>query len=166
MTRIRLRRLRPSDAPALAAYRSRPEVARYQSWSDDFSLADAEALTAHEFGVEGEWSQLGVVRDNDLLIGDVGIHFDGARAEIGFTFAPEFQRHGYATEAVRAVVELLRKRGIREVIGVVDARNVSAIALLHRVGFALQRTETAEFKGAPCEEHVFALTLASPPAAL
>jgi RimJ/RimL family protein N-acetyltransferase len=165
MSRIRLRRLRLSDAPALAAYRSRPEVARYQSWSH-FSLADAEALTAHEFGVEGEWSQLAVVRDNDLLIGDVGIHFDGERAEIGFTFAPEFQRHGYATEAVRAVIDLLRKRGIREVIGIADARNVSAIALLRRLGFTLQRTETAEFKGAPCEEHVFALTLASASAAL
>ncbi len=158
MTRIRLRRLRLSDAPALAAYRSHPEVARYQSWSH-FSLADAEELVGHEFGVEGEWSQLAVVRDDDLLIGDVGIHFDGVRAEIGFTFAPESQRHGYATEAVRAVLDLLRKRGIREVIGIVDARNVSAIALLQRVGFALQRTETAEFKGAPCEEHVFALTL-------
>ena len=46
-----------------------------------------------------------------------------------------------------------------EVIGIVDARNVSAIALLQRVGFTLQRTDTGEFKGAPCEEHVFALTL-------
>jgi RimJ/RimL family protein N-acetyltransferase len=165
MSRIRLRRLRPSDAPILAAYRSRPEVARYQSWSH-FSLEDAEALTAHEFGVEGEWSQLAVVRDNDLLIGDVGIHLEGDRAEIGFTFAPEFQGHGYATEAVRAVVDLLRKRGICEVIGIVDARNASAIALLRRAGFTLQRTETAEFKGAPCEEHVFSLTLTSASGAL
>ena len=41
-----------------------------------------------------------------------------------------------------------------------------AIALLRRAGFMLQRTESAEFKGAPCEEHVFALTLTSASGAL
>ncbi len=50
--RLIVRRFRPGDAPALAAYRSDPDVARYQSWTPPVS-ADAAAelvsiLEAHQ----------------------------------------------------------------------------------------------------------------------
>jgi aminoglycoside 6'-N-acetyltransferase len=40
--RLIVRRFRPGDAAALAAYRSDPDVARYQSWTPPLS-ADAAA---------------------------------------------------------------------------------------------------------------------------
>ena len=42
--RLRLRRFRPKDAPAFAAYRSDPAVARYQGWSAPVSPQAAAAL--------------------------------------------------------------------------------------------------------------------------
>jgi len=36
--RLVIRRFRPEDAPAFAAYRSDPDVARYQSWTPPLSL--------------------------------------------------------------------------------------------------------------------------------
>ena len=49
--------------------------------------------------------------------------------------APEFQNRGYATEAVRALLEyLFDTLGKHRVFGSVDPRNRSSIRLLQRVG--------------------------------
>jgi RimJ/RimL family protein N-acetyltransferase len=40
--RLVLRPLQLDDAPAFAAYRSDPNVARYQSWDTTYALTDAE----------------------------------------------------------------------------------------------------------------------------
>ncbi|NPV69255.1 MAG: GNAT family N-acetyltransferase [Firmicutes bacterium] len=53
---------------------------------------------------------LSVRKDFGTLIGDCGIRFpagDDSQVEIGFTIAPAHQGHGYATEAVRAVLRYL-----------------------------------------------------------
>ena len=42
--RLRLRRFGRDDLPALVAYRSAPEVARYQSWDPSFSPADLDDI--------------------------------------------------------------------------------------------------------------------------
>src|SRR4051812_9183734 len=59
--RLRLRRLRREDAGGICAYRSRPEVARFQSW-ESFELADAARLIADQARVTpdtpGSWVQL------------------------------------------------------------------------------------------------------------
>jgi len=140
--RLVLRRFRDDDAPALAAYRSVPEVARYQSWDAPYPLGDALAFVAEAGHLDPEregWFQYAVQgRDNGLLVGDVAVNRgDGGRqAEIGFTFAPAFQGRGYATEAVRRVVRfLLIEEGLHRVHASLDARNERSAKLLERVGF-------------------------------
>ena len=44
--RLVLRRFRSSDAETLAAYRSDPDVARYQSWTPPVTLDQARAIVA------------------------------------------------------------------------------------------------------------------------
>jgi aminoglycoside 6'-N-acetyltransferase len=44
--RLVLRRFRPADAPAFAAYRSDPTIARCQSWQAPYPLERAESMTA------------------------------------------------------------------------------------------------------------------------
>jgi RimJ/RimL family protein N-acetyltransferase len=46
--RLRLRPFEPGDLPAFVAYRSSPEVARYQSWDSSYSMADAERFLAEQ----------------------------------------------------------------------------------------------------------------------
>jgi RimJ/RimL family protein N-acetyltransferase len=57
--RLRLRPFEAGDLPAFAAYRSHPDVARYQSWDTTFSLTDAERFLAEQnavtFGQPGAW---------------------------------------------------------------------------------------------------------------
>ena len=143
--RLILRRFVPTDAPALAHYRSLPEVARYQSWDTPFALERAEAFIAwlglHHPDTPGEWHQLAIAERGrpDVLIGDCGFHPHGDEprvADVGFTLDPALQGRGYATEAVGAVVRyLFAVRDKHRVVADCDTRNDASWRLLERLGF-------------------------------
>ena len=150
--RLVLRRFRAADAGTLAAYRSDPEVARYQSWTAPVTVEQARVIVASLAAGDPDrpgWFQYAIERTSDRVhIGDVGVdlHSNRRQADIGFTLAPAYQRHGYAAEAVRAVLDhLFRVRGLHKVSAEVDARNAASARLLERVGFAregLRRSHT------------------------
>jgi aminoglycoside 6'-N-acetyltransferase len=139
--RLVVRRFKAGDADAFAAYRSDPEVARYQSWDAPVSSADAARymadFAAAEEGVPG-WFQYAVaLRGNGTLIGDVAVclHDNGMQAELGFTLATAHQGKGYATEAARCVLDRLFGAGLHRVSAECDARNTASARLLERLRF-------------------------------
>ncbi len=77
--RVRINDLTLGDAQALFAYRSDPEVARYQSWSPasiDETRAFIARSTSAPFNRDDSWYQLAVRSANtDELLGDIGVHF-------------------------------------------------------------------------------------------
>lgn len=164
---LTLRQLREGDAAAVCAYRSLPEVARYQSW-EAFTLADAERLITNQVEIApnmpGTWLQLAVVETaTGTLIGDCGLHFrpdDTRQMELGVTFAPSHQRRGLATEALNCVLGYaFDVLGKHRVSAVTDAENVAAAALFRRLGFRQEGhfIEHVWFKGAWGSEFLFAL---------
>jgi len=159
-----LRRLRRSDLEAFQAYRSIPELGRYQGWSP---MSEAEALA---FLVEmegtalfqpGRWVQLGIADPSTkVLLGDIGLRLseDSQTAEVGFTLAPLAQGHGVASAAVQAALQLLfTATPVSLVVGITDARNTRSVRLLERLGFEGQETRKAIFRGEECMEQVFVL---------
>jgi RimJ/RimL family protein N-acetyltransferase len=140
--RLVLRRFRPADARTLAAYRTDPAVARYQSWQSPYSVEQAayaiESMAVADPEQPG-WFQYAVeLTAEHAHIGDVAVnlHDNRLQADIGYSFAPERHGHGYATEAVRGVLDhLFRVRGLHKVSAECDARNVASYRLLERVGF-------------------------------
>ena len=165
--RLLLSPLRLADAPAVYAYRSDPEVARYQGWEpaaiDDLHrfIRELEDIVP---GTPGTWYQLGIrLRDDETLIGDLGLHFPAGRdaeAEIGVTLAPAHQGKGYAAEALRgALAYLFDDLGKHRVIASVDPRNTPSMRLMARLGMrqeALHR-ESLWFKGAWADDAIFAM---------
>jgi RimJ/RimL family protein N-acetyltransferase len=140
--RLVLRRFRAEDAAPLAAYRSDPLVARYQSWTAPVSLDSAARMVrglATGSPEEPGWFQYAIeLKADHCLVGDVGVclHENRMQAELGFTLAGDRQRHGYASEAVRAVLgDLFERRGLHRVSAECDARNDRSARLLRRVGF-------------------------------
>lgn len=143
--RLVIRRFVPADADALAAYRSDPEVARYQSWTPPYPLERAtgfiEWLGEHHPDEPGEWYQLAIATRErpDELIGDLAFSPDAddpETARIGFTLRREAQGRGYALEAVRALLAyLFERRGKHRVAADCDPRNAASSALLERAGF-------------------------------
>jgi len=141
--RLELRRFRPDDLDAFVAYRSDPEVARYQSWEAPYPAGEGrkliEELQRTHPDTPGEWFQFAVApRATGALVGDLGalvLADEPRNAEIGFTFATAHQGRGYATEAVlRLLEDLLGERGKHRVAAGCDDRNLRSIALLERVG--------------------------------
>lgn len=143
--RLVLRRSRPEDAEAISAYRSDPDVHRYQGWDRTDAAgvrAEIEEMSRRSPGEPGGWVQLSLERREDgRLVGDVG--FSRAEGEpgvikVGYTVAPEYQRNGLATEAIRAVVDYAFDRlGADVVRAYASAENVPSIRVAERVGLRL-----------------------------
>jgi RimJ/RimL family protein N-acetyltransferase len=161
-----VRKLRPDDAAAVAAYRSRPEVARFQSW-DTFTPADAARLIADHAHVTPDtpdaWLQVAVtLAGPGTVIGDVGIHFlpDPRQVELGVTLDPAHQGRGLAAEAVGGVLRhLFETLGKHRVVATTDAANHPSARLFRRLGFRQEAhfVEHAWFKGAWGDEYLFAM---------
>jgi RimJ/RimL family protein N-acetyltransferase len=166
--RLRLRPLAARDLPAFVAYRSAPEVARYQSWDPSYSTADAERLLAAQravvFGQPGIWTQLAAVdRAGGALCGDCAVHVvadQPATVEVGDTFAPEHQGRGLAHEALAAVIaRLFETHGMHRVYAEADDRNGAVHRLLERLGLRCEArlVEADWFKGEWTTLRVYAL---------
>jgi RimJ/RimL family protein N-acetyltransferase len=165
--RVRLRRFRPDDLERFQAYRHDPEVGRYQGWepaSDEAARAFLDEMAAAPFGRVGEWLQIAVSDAGDALIGDIGLDLmaDGHEAEFGITLARSAQGRGLAAEAAGTLIAGLREHThVRRLIAITDTRNLASARLLRRLGMTLEAEEPAEFRGEPCREWRFGLTLES-----
>jgi RimJ/RimL family protein N-acetyltransferase len=165
--RLRLRRLHRDDASALCAYRSLPEVARYQSW-ESFGPDDAARLidsqAAAEPNIPGTWFQMAIIHAaTGSLIGDCGLHCrkaDPREMEIGITLSPRHQGRRYADEAVECLLDyVFGSLDAHRVIATTDVLNRPAIALCRRLGFRQEAhfVEHLLFKGQWGSEFGFAM---------
>jgi RimJ/RimL family protein N-acetyltransferase len=165
---LQLRSFRTEDAPVFAAYRSDPEVARYQGWDAPFPLEKAsqfiEAMIRAQPGIPGEWYQIAIeVKESRRMIGDCAFHVfeeDGQQARIGFTLARKFQGQGYATEAVLCLLSyLFETLKLHRVSAICDAENIASARVLEKVGMRREAAyiENIWFKGAWRSEFEYAI---------
>lgn len=74
---------------------------------------------------------------NDKVIGDISIWYTEMKntVEIGYAFHHDFTGNGYASEALRNIVEyLFNTQKIHRIQAVLDARNISSAKLCKRIG--------------------------------
>jgi RimJ/RimL family protein N-acetyltransferase len=138
--RLLLRKLEINDRDDFFRYRSLPEVYEYQSFMpknvgevDDF-IRDNHSNP----NTPNTWFQLAIINKNeDVLIGDIGIHFleDDAQVEVGYTLAPSYQGKGYAIESLKAVIDyLFFNLKKHRITASVDPNNAKSIRLLEKLG--------------------------------
>ena len=140
--RLYLRPIGLEDKEALFAYRSDVMANQYQGWIPK-TMDDVEAFInqlSSEANVPDTWHQLAIVeKESGKMIGDVGLHFLGPenwQVEIGYTLSLPFQKKGYATEALRKVIDfLLNDLKKHRIIASIDPANVDSIRLVERLGF-------------------------------
>ena len=165
--RLRLRRFGDADLPAFIAYRNDPDVARYQSW-EGISEAEAVAFVREQqtapAGEPGEGLQIAIERkDSGRMIGDCFFKVmedDPRQAEIGYTLAREAQGHGFATEAVAALLTwAFPTFDLHRIIAILDVKNTASVALLERLGLRREGhfRENIWFKGAWGDEYLYAI---------
>jgi RimJ/RimL family protein N-acetyltransferase len=167
-SRLTLRSFEKSDLPAVEAYYSLPEVQRYLDWKarDRGEVRDGlRAMSAQRrLNRPGDTLSLAVVRKSDgVLLGQVSLRWTDAtagQAELRFVFNPTYRRQGYATEAVRAALDMSFEHfGFHRVFARCGADNQPSARLLKAIGMRLEAhyREHALFQGDWDEELHFAI---------
>lgn len=142
--RLRLRLLEPRDAASLSAYRSDPNVARFQSWTAPYPISAAleliQSMQTRNITDTG-WTQIAVAAlETDVLLGDIGFNLTHpSSAEIGFTLSAAAQGLGLMREALEALFKDAAAGGVRRITATTDVRNTASQRLLTRLGFTLER---------------------------
>ncbi|WP_323589786.1 GNAT family N-acetyltransferase [Aliarcobacter butzleri] len=108
----------------------------HDAWNEnnknqEFKLKLSKANLEKDYAIN-----LACVLDN-VVIGDINIWYTQMKdsVEIGYTFNPKYSNNGYATEALKAIVEyLFTQKGIHRIQANMDARNLSSAKLCEKIG--------------------------------
>lgn len=112
----------------------------YRDCSRYFTEKDSAYYERVQLFLEREMQYAVILKSTDALIGTLNVFEDRARAvdalEIGYSIAHEFQRNGYATEMLAAMLALLQDTLQVELVSAgVLPDNEASIALLKKLGF-------------------------------
>lgn len=144
--RVRLRWLRPDDAPALWTIFGDPQVCRY--WSSP-PLANEAAAAALRDGIAAHFAartlfQWGIARrDDDRVIGTctlANLEAEHRRASVGYALAREHWGRGYAAEALPVLLDFAfgvapGALALHRLEADADPRNAASVRVLERLGF-------------------------------
>ena len=128
-SRLILREFVTADWPAVLAYQRDSRYLQYYEWTER-TPEDAQRFVQMFLDQQQEQPrrkfQLAVVlKASGQLIGNCGIRkaaFDAREADIGYELSPDHWGHGYATEAVHAIVKF----------GFAELRRASHLGVVHR----------------------------------
>ena len=139
--RLLLRKPIISDAQAIfERYAGDPVVTRYMSWPTHRTVADTTAFLTWS---EADWqlwpagSYLIFSRDaEDLLLGGTGLSFRTPLSAVtGYVLAQDAWGQGFATESLRAMVELARQTGVKRLEAECHAEHRASAHVLEKCGF-------------------------------
>jgi RimJ/RimL family protein N-acetyltransferase len=158
--RLLLRPIDPvADIDAMHAYRSRADVCRYippvpvtrEQLAETYANPERTRSVLTE---AGQILSLAIVlQETGRLVGDIILIWSEAEhrgGEVGYIISPEHQGHGYATEAVRAVLALaFDGLGLHRMTGRIDERNPASGRVLTKAGMRQEAVlvENEWFKG-------------------
>jgi RimJ/RimL family protein N-acetyltransferase len=151
--RLTLRPGEPGDAEPTWSYRSLPSIGEWLTELPTDPSAYRERFTEPE-----RLAATIVVERDGQLIGDFMLRVEdawaqaevseqarGAQAELGWVLDPRFTGHGYATEAVRALLDIcFDDLGVRRVVADCFLDNDRSWRLMERVGMRREAHAVAE----------------------
>jgi [ribosomal protein S5]-alanine N-acetyltransferase len=138
--RLVLRRPRVADAAAiLGRYAGDPEVTRWLGWPRHVSLADTTGFLGFS---DAEWERwpagpyLIERRADGVVLGSAGFGFETPqRAQTGYVLARDAWGHGYASEALRAMVALAPSLGLVRLYAICHVDHAASAHILATCGF-------------------------------
>lgn len=139
--RLLLRDITIDDKQAIFDYRSDAEANKFQSWIPE-TLEDVESFIQRkstEFNQPESWYQILITdKETKAVIGDIGIHFFGnenLQVELGITLNKFFYGKGYASEALKSVIDFLfNELNKHRIMASIDPDNGDSMKLMERIG--------------------------------
>lgn len=133
--RCLIRPFTESDIDEFMMYRNDMPWMKYQSFKGLDKQAYMDALLSDMSLREGLQSAV-ISKETGSLIGDIYIKQEDSFYWIGYTINPSMARHGYAFEAVSAVINMLKTELNASCIKAgVNNENTASIALLEKLNF-------------------------------
>jgi len=140
--RVLLRPIESKDNEQVFSYRSDTETNKYQGFVPK-ELEEVNSFIAKnpaEINQPESWFQFVIIeKKSKTIIGDIGIHFigaDGFQSELGCTLSEQYQGRGFATEAMKIIIDYLFKSlNKHRITCSVDPKNIGSIKLLERLDF-------------------------------
>jgi [ribosomal protein S5]-alanine N-acetyltransferase len=137
-----IRAIRPEDLDDLYAYRSDPEVCRFQGYEPATINECREIIdwqVGKEFGPAGEWVKNALeLKTQNKMIGDISLkpETEVRIVEFGISMSRDYQGRGFAAEALTAILNnLFVEKGVHRITAIMDVDNVAMITLAERLGF-------------------------------
>jgi RimJ/RimL family protein N-acetyltransferase len=138
--RLVLRPYEEGDLDVLHELYSDPEVVRWL-YEGPATLGRTRDRLARKLACRALTETSGLsaaVTRRGEYVGDLDLwftSFEHRSAEIGFSIRPAYQRHGYAPESARAMIDwAFRHADVHRVVGKLEARNVASARVLEKLG--------------------------------
>jgi RimJ/RimL family protein N-acetyltransferase len=170
--RLILRRPAMSDAAAIfAAYAGDAEVTRFLGWPRHRSVHDTREFlrfSAREWTRWPAGPYLILMRSDRTLVGSTGLGFQSRDAAVtGYVLARSAWGHGYATEALAAMVDLARSMGVARLFALCHPDHRPSQHVLEKCGFVLDpaAARAVQFPNLAAAEQLPALCYALAPGA-
>ena len=145
--RLLLRRPTADDARSIfERYASVQDVTRYLAWPRHQSITDTEAFIDFsdiEWQLHGCGPYLVLALDSGVLLGATGLSVAGNEAETGYVFARDAWGHGYATETLRAMLDVARSIRLEALYAQCHPDHAASIHVLEKCGFRLEHRSPA-----------------------
>lgn len=136
-----LRKPRMKDAAEMYAYASDPEVARYVLWEPHSSVSDTRAFIRDlRRRIHGGYPSSWVItlRTSGRVIGTIGFMWysaENSSAELGYSLSRSYWNHGYATQALKAVIDSsFRSLPVNRLEAQHDVRNPASGRVMEKCG--------------------------------
>jgi len=165
--RLILREFAKDDWSDVMAYQSDPLYLRYNDWTERKPEAVQEFIEMfinHQQQEPRIKFQLAVVlKSRNQLIGNCGVRMDEVNAheaDIGYELDSTYWNHGYATEAVHAIVNFgFSHFGVHRIWASCIADNVGSAHVLEKLGMQLEGhlRENKYFKGRWWDTLIYAI---------
>lgn len=140
--RLCLRPLRQNDAPAVfTCWMNDRDVAKYMFWTSCDDIKKTEAWVAEEIQKipSEDWFRWAVAdAENGVLVGTVLVYLEPEYGlfQIGYNFGKAYWGQGFATEAMRAVLEFARNTlGLHKLVARYAKENGASGKVLRKLGF-------------------------------
>jgi RimJ/RimL family protein N-acetyltransferase len=139
--RLLLVRPTASDVEAIfQRYASDPDVTRYVAWPRHTSINDTEfflKFSDHEWSRSPAGPYLARSRTDNSVLGSTGLAFESDTvASTGYVFAKDAWGHGYASEALRAIIDLARDLHVTRLYAICHTDHRASAHVLEKGGFA------------------------------
>ena len=121
-------------------YRNDKDNNKYQGWPHPFTKKHLDdffiSMKDRDITIIGEWIQIALVEnDSGILIGDCACNNDGQNVEIGITIRREYQRMGFAKEALIALFDILFNQiKVHRIVALLDVDNIGSKMLMESLG--------------------------------